>query len=562
VRRSIPLLFGMLVVGFLEGISVATLFPVLAIATNVSQEPSKLQSAIERGAAFLHLPLTLEFLCSFIAITVALKAILNLIVARQLGQAAAIMAQSLRERLLDALMRARWSYFTVQPVGRFIAAATSEANWASVAFRAALRVVEQLARTIIFCGIAILLGWKMALISIAMGVLMGLSLRSLSRAANVAGRARRQTMSHLVEEVSDTLAGFKPLKAMNRHGRLLEELKKDALQMRSAMNALILNQGLLNELPGLTQIVLFSIAAYIAIAFIGTPVDSIIVAGVVSFALASNVVRVRGVLAQLAQADTTYWDLQHTISEVEHAAERLHGTVTPSIDVGCEFRNVSFSYGRGPVLVEATFTIPARRITTLIGPSGIGKTTIADLLLGLYVPTSGSIRVDDVELESLDIVQWRSMVGYVSQDIILFNDTIFANVALGDASISEQQVIDAVSAAGLRSVVEELPEGMYSTIGERGFRLSGGQRQRLALARALIHKPKLLILDEATSALDPSTEEEIRDVIAARSTEMTVLAITHQPAWINRADLIYVIENGRVRRTSADEIKSTSFASA
>lgn len=555
LRRSVPLLVGMLIAGFLEMVSLATLFPILAIITNKSAEPTKVQAIVERAADVLHIPLTVGALCILIVCTIIIKAALSLVVNRQLGGAGATMAQDLRERLLNALMRAKWSYFTVQPVGRFIAAATSEANWASIAVRAALRTFEQLMRTVIFCGLALLMGWQMALIAITMGLLIGFSLRSLSRAAYLAGQQRRLAMRRVIEEIGDIMAGFKPLKAMNRHTRLFGELNKDARKLRKAVNVLVVNQGLLAELPDLLLIVLFTIAGYLAARVVGAPVDTIIVAGFISFALTGNIVRVRRALVQLAQADTTYTGLEDTIAEVEKAAERLHGTRTPTLETGCVFRNVSFSYGRGPVLTDATLEIQAGRITTLIGPSGIGKTTVADLLLGLYVPNAGDILVDGVDLASLDIARWRTMVGYLSQEMVLFNDSIFANVALGDAGIGEDQVAEALRMAGLDALIAELPDGMQATIGERGLKLSGGQRQRLALARALVHRPTLLILDEGTSALDPATEEEICATIAQQAGRMTVFAITHQRSWISRSDAVYLIEaGGKVRRTSREEL--------
>ena len=139
----------------------------------------------------------------------------------------AVIGQEIRQRLLQALVNAKWSYFTIQPVGRFVAAATTEANWASIAFRNALQVIEQSMRTAIFCGLALFMGWKMALIAIGMGVLMGLSLRTLTRAAHLAGRERQRAMRSLVVELNDVLVGFKPLKAMHRHTGLIAELIKD-----------------------------------------------------------------------------------------------------------------------------------------------------------------------------------------------------------------------------------------------------------------------------------------------------------------------------------------------
>jgi ATP-binding cassette subfamily C protein len=150
----------------------------------------------------------------------------------------------------------------------------------------------------------------------------------------------------------------------------------------------------------------------------------------------------------------------------------------------------------------------------------------------------------------------------VAQEIILFNDTIRANVALGDATLDDERIREALRAAGLGEFMKHLPEGLETKVGERGFKLSGGQRQRVALARALVGKPKLLILDEATSALDPTTEAEICETVAAQAGQVTVLAITHQPSWVGRADRIYLVENGGVRQVERSEIARHETAAA
>jgi ATP-binding cassette subfamily C protein len=212
-----------------------------------------------------------------------------------------------------------------------------------------------------------------------------------------------------------------------------------------------------------------------------------------------------------------------------------------------------------PVLKDVSLEIPAGRITTLIGESGSGKTTIADLLLGLFLVDSGRITLDGVPLDQIDLLRWRSMVGYVPQEVLLFNSTVFDNVALGDPGISEADVRAALEDAGCMGFVNELPEGLKAPVGERGAMLSGGQRQRIALARALVHRPALLILDEATSALDPETEAEICQTVRRQAGKLTVLAITHQPAWVTIADRVYRVIEGSVE-TSDGGMPTLAYA--
>jgi ATP-binding cassette subfamily C protein len=186
-----------------------------------------------------------------------------------------------------------------------------------------------------------------------------------------------------------------------------------------------------------------------------------------------------------------------------------------------------------------------------MGPSGAGKTTLADIILGLYPPDKGRITVDGVPLTEIDLFSWRRLVGYVPQDLVLFHDSIQANVTLGDPQISRAEVREALQMAGAWEFIQALPEGLETGVGQSGTKLSGGQRQRIALARALVCKPKLLILDEVTSALDPHTEQQICANVRQLAGETTVFAITHRAALLEIADRRYRIENGRAEEATA-----------
>jgi ATP-binding cassette subfamily C protein len=207
---------------------------------------------------------------------------------------------------------------------------------------------------------------------------------------------------------------------------------------------------------------------------------------------------------------------------------------------------VEFAYGDRLVLAGADMVLPAGRLTTLVGPSGAGKTTIVDLVTGLLRPGAGEVFVDGVPLSQLDVRQWRRMIGYVPQDTVLLHDTIFRNITLGASELGERDVEEALVSAGAWEFVQATPQGIHSTVGERGGKLSGGQRQRIAIARALVHRPKLLILDEATSALDPVSEAVICDALWRLRGEITILAITHQAALVNGADRVYRLEDKRL----------------
>lgn len=211
-----------------------------------------------------------------------------------------------------------------------------------------------------------------------------------------------------------------------------------------------------------------------------------------------------------------------------------------------EFSEVSFGYDEIPVLSNINLSIGKGQIVALCGHSGAGKSTLADLLLRFYEISSGRLTIDGIELNQLKIKDLRNMYGIVSQDTILFNDTIYNNIAFGRADATAEEVIHAAEIANALEFIDKLPDGLHTNIGDRGLMLSGGQRQRISIARAVLKNPEVLILDEATSALDSSSEILVQQALEKMMQNRTALVIAHRLSTIKKADLIIVLEKGRI----------------
>jgi ATP-binding cassette subfamily C protein len=239
--------------------------------------------------------------------------------------------------------------------------------------------------------------------------------------------------------------------------------------------------------------------------------------------------------------------LMDEIEEGEAAREELRKD-GPRIQLtrGVRVDRVSFSYGNTRILNDIELDIPAGSFVVLAGESGSGKTTLADLVAGLRPPGAGTILIDGRPLSEIDMGAWRRSIGYVPQELLLFNDTIERNVTLGDPSITEEDVERALRLAEAWPFVSSREKGLQHPVGERGIELSGGQRQRIAIARALVTRPTLLILDEVTTALDPDTEREICRTLRELAGEVTILTISHQPAIREVADVVYEMRNGQL----------------
>jgi len=253
-------------------------------------------------------------------------------------------------------------------------------------------------------------------------------------------------------------------------------------------------------------------------------------------------------LNMLAENSGRLQRLNNILSSAGKQFRRLGGVPFRSLQEAICFENVTLQYAPElpPALSNISFNLPKGKMMALVGASGAGKSSIADLLTGLFIPSSGQILIDQMPLQSLDLKSWQQRLGVVSQDTFLFNASIADNIAFGTPWASRSDVENACQAAQATGFIETLPQGYDTLVGERGYRLSGGQRQRLSLARAILRDPELLILDEATSALDSQSEQLVQEAIERFERNHTVLVIAHRLSTIVRADQILVLEAGRI----------------
>ena len=246
----------------------------------------------------------------------------------------------------------------------------------------------------------------------------------------------------------------------------------------------------------------------------------------------------------LASADRVFaiMDIKSDIQDVDNAVEVNDLKNTLSFD------NVSFSYGdeKDKVLNNINFQINKGEILALVGPSGAGKSTLVDLIPRFYDTLSGSIKIDGKDIKELKINSLRSLMGLVTQETFLFDDSVKANIAYGVENISDEKIKDAAIAANAHEFIKELPDGYNTIIGERGVSLSGGQKQRIAIARAIVKNPPILILDEATSSLDSESEKHVQSAIENLMSERTVFVIAHRLSTVHNANKILVLENGQI----------------
>ncbi|MDD3651223.1 ABC transporter ATP-binding protein [Immundisolibacter sp.] len=550
--RSLLTLLALLLAGLLDGVGLSSLLAMLvSVAGDGAGLPLPARQVTQFLAALGIAP-RLEPVLVLMVLAMLAKALLTLAANAQVGYTVALVGTDLRLALLRAVLASRWEYYLRTPVGALSNAISGEANRAANAYFNAAQVLALLVQALIYTALALLVSWQATLVALVVGGTLMLAMGGLVRRAKRAGTRQSQLTAALVTYLTDVLQSVKPLKAMGREDLADGILTRQTRQIDKALRRQVIAK---EALPAVQDPLLASLAAvglYLAIAHLGLSLASVMVVIFLLARVLGYFTKVQRQYQNMVSTEGAYWLLKNAIDDARAAAEPPSGGVAPGLTRGIELRGLRFAYGERVVLDGVDLTIPAGRLTTLIGPSGAGKTTLVDIVIGLLSPQAGEVLVDGVPLPALDRRAWRRMIGYVPQDTLLLHDSVLANVTLGDPALTRADAERALRQAGAWEFVTALPQGLDTPVGERGGKLSGGQRQRIAIARALVHEPKLLILDEPTSALDAAAEAAVRDTLRALKGRYTLLAITHRPALLDVSDQVLHIAGGKLRAAAAE----------
>jgi ATP-binding cassette, subfamily C, bacterial len=549
--RGLLTLVTLLFASILEGLSLLLLLPSLNLLTSdAAQGPdnglSGLGHMLTKALTAIGVTPTVGVLLVIILVCLALKAVFLLLANVQVGYTVAHVATDLQLSLLRSLLAARWEFYVRQPVGSLTNAIGTEALRASQAYLQGARTLVLLIQSIVFAGVAFFVTWKGALLSLTAGGMVLYGLRWLVRMSHHAGTRQTQLLKSLLTRLTDSLQSVKPLKAMAREELVGSVLRSETKRLNRALRQDVISTEALGAGQDLLMGLIITSGLYVAMIQWKLPFNAVLVMILVLARALASLGKTQRQYQKMKSYESAFWSLQAVIEDTSRARETNPEGTSPRLENSVRLNHVSFGYEKISVLGDASLTVPVGSLTAIMGPSGAGKTTIADLIIGLLRPQQGEILIDNVPLEQVDLRQWRRMIGYVPQESLLLHETVLWNVTLGDPAVNEADAEAALRAAGAWEFVAELPQQIHSSVAERGTALSGGQRQRIAIARALARRPKLLILDEVTSALDPQTEAAICRTLQGLRGGLTILAISHQPAVVEAADRIYRIESGEV----------------
>jgi ATP-binding cassette subfamily C protein len=554
--QSAVTLGALLLAGLIEGFGFSLLVPLIgivfsangaAVSEGALGADSTLEQMVNQVFGALGLTPSIGLLLIIFVVTMTVKAFIMLAANKRVGYMVAQVTTDLRLELLHALFVTRWEYFIRQPVGSLTNSMATEASRAAKAYLHGIKILVAAMQAMIYTTIALLVSWQATLVAFIGGFLILALFRRYIKKAKKAGERQTKLLQSLLSIMTESLVMIKPLKTMAREHFVDAVLKKKAEGLKKTIKKMVFAATALAAFQEPVTVAFAAIGLYGILVIWKLPLANVLIMVYMFQKLMKRLQKIQTLYQLLVNTESAYWSLQDKVVAAKQTQERTLGTQKASLKRDVRLDGVSFSYGKDErwILKEADIDFPEGSFTAIVGPSGIGKTTIADLITGLLRPQKGEIWIDDVPLADIDIRDWRKRIGYVPQETLLLNDSIFVNVTLGDKELSEKDVEDALRAAGAWQFVQALPDGIKTMVGESGYRFSGGQRQRISIARAIVHRPKLLILDEATTALDPENEAAVCEILSQLRNDLTILAISHQPAILSVADRAFRLEGGK-----------------
>lgn len=495
---------------------------------------------------------TLYYVCGIIVISVFLSNLFTYLSGVVLAKVKATVIKRMRMDIFGQVSKLHIGYFSNERKGDLMSKMTNDVQEVENTIVQSLRVVFREPVTIIlYFSVLFLMSPKLTIFTILIIPITGAIIGGITRRLKKKAVQSQESLGRIVNILDETLGGMRVIKAFNAERFMWGKFDQET-DFYAAVNV---NMARKNELASpISQFLGVFVVAGILVYGGGLVLSGTSDLGASDFI--TYIIIFTQVLNPAKEISRAVSSIQRGIA----SAERIFSVVDTPTQISSpanpavlsafgrsvEVKNVSFAYQDAIVLKNISFTLDRGKTIALVGPSGGGKSTLADLIPRFYDPTEGEILLDGKNLKDFSLNDLRSLMGIVTQESILFNDTVFNNIAFGLEGATKQQVLDAAKIANAHEFIVTMEDGYQTSIGERGSKLSGGQRQRLSIARAVLKNPPILILDEATSALDSESEYLVQEALTKLMSNRTTLVIAHRLSTIQHADEILVIERGEI----------------
>lgn len=536
-----------------DGIGLLLLVPLLDILTNAASADtgSSYSSFLRRIFATVGLPLNLSSILLIYVAAIMCRTILVMTRDRVSLHLQNRVVDSLREECFSALLASEWRWITLKRQSDHINLLVTDIGRIGVGLQYALNMVTGLGALLAYIGAAFLISPLMTLLVTIIGVLVAVALKWQRQSATAFGQDLSTASKNFQRVIQQSLTSLKLTKILGNSDRHRQTMISVMRDLRMQYERYSHSRAVVNAWYQVGGAVLLAAFMYVGIEMLSVPVAGFLVLVLIFSRLLPQFSGLQQNYYNWLHAVPVWEETKRLLAECRAAAEPEAGPVDHdfgNIVDGIRLTGVVIQYaGRDhPALDDIDLFFKARTTTAIVGSSGSGKTTLADVIMGLLEPDAGRLTVDDRLIAGADRIAWRRSVAYVPQEVHLFNESIRSNLEWAAPEASDEDVRRALSLAAAEFVFD-LPDGIDTKVGDGGVNFSGGERQRIALARALLRRPALLILDEATSALDKTNELKIRQSIERLHGDLTVILIGHRLATLEHADNVIVLDQGRVQ---------------
>ncbi|MBL0202124.1 MAG: ABC transporter ATP-binding protein [Chitinophagaceae bacterium] len=498
----------------------------------------------------------LYFIAALIVLSVVLTNVFRYFAQRSMVSARTLLVKRIREAIFEKINYLHMGYFTKEKKGDLLSRMNSDVFEIEAVAANSLEVLFKEPYIMIGYFIALFaISVKLTLFTLVIIPISAIGIATVTKRLRKEATDMQSSIGRLLTIIDETLMGMRIIRSFNATGFIVKRFSRENDFYRKASLQGFKRRELapiFSEVSGVIVVACILIygGSMILQNKTGNPSGLQASEFIAFIAIFSQVIRPAKAmvvaLANIQRGEASGQRIMEILDTKIEVADHPDAVALQSFDKLVEFKNVCFGYSDRPVLTDISFTIEKGKTIALVGPSGVGKSTIADLLPRFYDVTGGSISIDGKDLRVYTMESLRSQMSFVTQDIILFNDTIFNNIALGKPDASMEEVIRAAKIANAHEFIVDTEDGYETNIGDRGIRLSGGQRQRISIARAVFKNPAILILDEATSALDTESEKSVQDALNNLMEGRTTLVIAHRLSTIKEADEILILQDGRI----------------
>lgn len=546
-----------IVAAALEGIGLSFLLPVLELA----QDPDAAEDADGHLALFVTLfdffrvPFTLEFVVLGLGVVFTIRYTASFIVTWLRALLGQDYVRYLQKEAYDRALDAQVSYFDKKGSDDILNTIVTESKYANRCVKHITKIIEQGLLAGMYLTIALYISAVLTLLAVVMLGVLTYGFRWAFESGSTIGDRVAEANQKIHERAQAGMQGIRDVKMFGMEDELNTEYQKAVDQKTESQIKLDRNEAAMDNFYNLATIITLIFLIYWGLVFSGLSLAALGIFLLAMFRLAPRASTLNKYYYNLEGHVPHLYRTQEFLNDLEKHQENKEGEVSVpgSIQKIC-FRDVTFSYFTNePALEDLSFSIDGDEFAAFVGPSGAGKSTIASLLVRMYEPDSGTIRVNGTSIQEFDIKDWRSGVSIVRQNPFIFNETLYRNVTIASRNATKEDVERVCEIAQVTEFLDELPNGYDTMLGEQGVRLSGGQRQRVALARALLKDGQLLILDEATSDLDANIEETVHQAIESMDRGYAMLVIAHRLSTVINADCIYAVEDGEIVESGTHE---------